>query len=218
MRRFFPFAALLGVALVLGCQDVGTGVVASDGPGPQFAKPDCENDPTHSSCKPPDDEPTEVPRYEIILSDDPEKDNDIFSVGAAPYVTDHHLGGVIVTSGFRMDITAILAFQNAVTCGGGVALTSPLTGRFSLTPYAIPQLLLFFTHNEVEHWIESLSDVVGENWAPTEGKTVMVSDVNGQWEIRTRGKKNQNGCTGEGGGIGGANPISWTASVTHLTS
>ena len=25
MRRFFPFAALLGVALVLGCQDVGTG-------------------------------------------------------------------------------------------------------------------------------------------------------------------------------------------------
>ena len=38
MRRFFPFAALLGVAFVLGCQDVGTGVVASDGPGPQFAK------------------------------------------------------------------------------------------------------------------------------------------------------------------------------------
>ena len=38
MRRFFPFAALLGVAFVLGCQDVGTGVVASDGAGPQFAK------------------------------------------------------------------------------------------------------------------------------------------------------------------------------------
>ena len=30
--------ALLGAVFVLGCQDVGTGVVASDGPGPQFAK------------------------------------------------------------------------------------------------------------------------------------------------------------------------------------
>ena len=38
MRRFIPFAALLGVAFVLGCQDLGTGVVASDGPGPQFAQ------------------------------------------------------------------------------------------------------------------------------------------------------------------------------------
>ena len=48
MRRFFPFAALLGVAFVLGCQDVGTGVVASDGPGPQFAKPVCPG--PHPSC------------------------------------------------------------------------------------------------------------------------------------------------------------------------
>ncbi len=32
MRRFLPFAALLGVALVLGCQDVGTGPVGPDGP------------------------------------------------------------------------------------------------------------------------------------------------------------------------------------------
>ncbi len=36
MRSFLPFAALLGVALVLGCQDVGTGVVASEGLVPQF--------------------------------------------------------------------------------------------------------------------------------------------------------------------------------------
>ena len=37
MRRFLPFAALLGVALVLGCQDVGTG---PDGLVPQFDKKD----------------------------------------------------------------------------------------------------------------------------------------------------------------------------------
>ncbi len=30
--------ALLSAVFVLGCQDVGTGVVASDGPGPQFVK------------------------------------------------------------------------------------------------------------------------------------------------------------------------------------
>ena len=36
MRRFLPFAALIGVALVLGCQDVGTG---PDGLVPQFDKP-----------------------------------------------------------------------------------------------------------------------------------------------------------------------------------
>ena len=38
MRRFFPFAALLGAAFVLGCQDVGTGVVGPDGLEPQFAR------------------------------------------------------------------------------------------------------------------------------------------------------------------------------------
>ena len=37
MRRFFPFAALLGVALVLGCQDLGTG---PDGLVPQFTHKD----------------------------------------------------------------------------------------------------------------------------------------------------------------------------------
>ena len=36
MRSFLPFAALLGVALLLGCQDVGTG---PDGLVPQFDKP-----------------------------------------------------------------------------------------------------------------------------------------------------------------------------------
>ena len=40
MRRFLPFAALLGVAFVLGCQDLGTGVEGAEGLGPQFAKKD----------------------------------------------------------------------------------------------------------------------------------------------------------------------------------
>ena len=36
MRRFLPFAALVGVALVLACQDVGTGPVGPDGLESQF--------------------------------------------------------------------------------------------------------------------------------------------------------------------------------------
>ena len=44
MRSFLPFAALLGVALVLGCQDVGTG---PDGLVPQFNKPDASGNHNH---------------------------------------------------------------------------------------------------------------------------------------------------------------------------
>ena len=50
MRRFLPFAALLGVALVLGCQDVGTG---PDGLVPQFAAKKCTLDPGAKGCKDP---------------------------------------------------------------------------------------------------------------------------------------------------------------------
>ncbi len=46
MRRFLPFAALLGVALVLGCQDVGTG---PDGLVPQFDRKGT------GDCAPPED-------------------------------------------------------------------------------------------------------------------------------------------------------------------
>ena len=49
MRRFLPFAALFGVAFVLGCQDVGTGVVESDGAGPQFGV-NCDDKPNHPKC------------------------------------------------------------------------------------------------------------------------------------------------------------------------
>ena len=47
MRRSFPFAALLGVAFVLGCQDLAP--VGPGGLGPQFAV-DCKNKPDHPKC------------------------------------------------------------------------------------------------------------------------------------------------------------------------
>ena len=61
MRRFLPFAALLGVAFVLGCQDVGTGVVAADGPGPQFAKKNCKDTNHPPPCGKDDGDPPPPP-------------------------------------------------------------------------------------------------------------------------------------------------------------
>ena len=54
MRRFLPFAALLGVALVLGCQDLGS--VGPDGLEPQFVKKneDCTVVDPHPSCPKPE--------------------------------------------------------------------------------------------------------------------------------------------------------------------
>ena len=45
MRRFLPFAALFGVALVFGCQDLAP--VGPDGLEPQFGKPDTNGDHDH---------------------------------------------------------------------------------------------------------------------------------------------------------------------------
>lgn len=43
--------ALLSAALVLGCQDQGSGTVGPDGLGPQFAKKSCDDNPNQGSCK-----------------------------------------------------------------------------------------------------------------------------------------------------------------------
>ena len=60
MRRFLPFAALLGVALVLGCQDVGTGPVEAVDLVPQFAKKvkNCKGTDHPPPCGKDDKEPT----------------------------------------------------------------------------------------------------------------------------------------------------------------
>ena len=191
----------------LGTPGGAAGGVSLDAAGGAIVgvKPDCADEGTHPSCK---EQETEVPTYRIRVF------GDICSLPTAdcrleggPYNTNHHLGAVIVKDIFQMDISF---FQNKVTCGGNPLPPVVVEARFSLTSFAIPQLLLFFEHNDVEHWIESLSDV-GEDWVPTGiGQEVTVKDLNGQWEVRTRGKKNQNGCTGEGGGI------NWTATVELL--
>ena len=87
MCRFLPFAALLGVALVLGCQDVATG---PDGLVPQFAV-DCSNArPNHPKCPDSDPDPDPdppPPRIAVCCS------QNRFSENAAQQIAEGLAGG-----------------------------------------------------------------------------------------------------------------------------
>ena len=158
MRRFLPFAALLGVALVLGCQDLAP--VGPDGLVPQFDKPRsfCENPTDGGHCHD-DEEPTVVPTYRIKLT------GNISSVGGFSvddvdgfYDTNHPVGHVTVKDSFKMDVTF---FRGKLTCLLGREVDDPkpdtIIGTFSLTPFATPALHFRFELNGAEHLIQSLS-------------------------------------------------------------
>ena len=69
-----------------------------------------------------------------------------------------------------------------------------------------------FTHNDANHWVQLLAEVPF-NWPPlaaAPNPVTLVPTDNGDWEVKTRGKNSQNGCTGSGGGI------TWTATIVPL--
>ena len=141
----------------------------------------------------------------------------IFSVASLDgvdgfYDTNHDLGFVKVKDIFQMDISSIPL--NAVTCGRDPLPFPVITGTFSLTPFDIPQLHLFFEHNGAVQYFSSLS-TLPDTWPPTDPNVpVTVTDKDGQWEVWSKGQNHQYACTGEGGL--GNNPIAWTATVTLL--
>ena len=104
MRRFLPFAALLGVALVLGCQDLGSGPVEPYGLEPQFAK-------KVKTCDPPDPHPScpneELPTYEVELG--PGGD-----ISGGPKES---IPGVPEVENFKADLS-FFKDNLLVTCGG----------------------------------------------------------------------------------------------------
>ena len=223
MRRFLPFAALLGVAFVLGCQDVGTGVVASDGLVPQFDKKgtgDCATKPHNLHCHGDVEEPTEDPIYTVKAT------GDIFSVGTN--ITDGE-DGLYEASGygpqamdFQLDISFILdADPDAVTCGLDEAtdLRDPLIGNFMFGDFLSDYIVIFFDHNKAQHHFLSPAGVGGlddlpETWPPTvDDGPVTVTQSTGEWTMYTKGKNHREGCTGEGG----PGSIKWEAEVTNIT-
>ena len=213
MRRFFPIAALLGVAFVLGCQDVGTGVVASDGPGPQFAKPGVCNppqDPPHPSCKPPDEDPPEVPTFTVKVTGDIFSTNDAGGLDVLYDAT----GGTVRVNGFQLQLSGDML--DLVTCAVGDDLDDlpdPLIGTFQIWNFLNDYISLSFEHNFADHWFSSSSVELPDSWPPTTvGQEVTVRSLlpPGEWGLQTTGKNHRDGCTGEGVGI------SWEAIVTRV--
>ena len=100
-------------------------------------------------------------------------------------------GSFTVKDDFQLDIGFILDAMT-VTCGGAslpeVDETVVLTGSFSLTPFMIPYLILFFEHNGAEHWFESLS-TLPDPWPPTTSEPVEVTQKStGEWSIQPKAK------------------------------
>ena len=214
MRRFLPFAALLGVALVLGCQDLGS--VGPD--GPQFDKRGTPG----ALCGGPgeplrdedghchgDEESTGIPQYRIkVLTHDletPFDAFDIFSVGGVDgvYETDPLVGYTGVRDIFQLDIHSVLD-PVTVTCLGDLPLVSGrvvLEGNFSLNAFANPYLILSFKYNGADHYFRS-SSVLPVPWPPTivgpAGAVTVHSTPTGDWGLHTTGKNHRKGCTEEG--------------------
>ncbi len=82
-------------------QDVGTGVVASDGAGPQFAKKDCGANPTHRGCK------EEPPTYTVELGP-------LGDISGGPKES---IPGVPEVENFEADLS-FFKDNPLVTCGG----------------------------------------------------------------------------------------------------
>ena len=126
MRRFFAFAALLGVALVLGCQDVGTGPAGSD--GPQFHVDLDKHPEGHGGGGDGDggggDNPGS-PFYEYTFTKGP-LTMDLVPAGARPTVGNSQAGEIVLRAHFhdemeKLNLSAALVDQfGARTCFGGV--------------------------------------------------------------------------------------------------
>ena len=194
MRRFLPFAALIGVALVLGCQDVGTGPVGPD--RPQFDKPTPNHD--HGD------------------------DGDLlFDVTLTGNVSS--FGTVTTDNGLLLkNITLNLSFFNVkkLSCALGDE-TGDLTLQEGDSGNGHAFLLFHFRHNvdnnDIRHSLEMDAIIQSTTgWPPTEPSTMTegpANDGNGHWIVKASGRNHQDGCTGEGGGEVNDNGIDFLATV-----
>ena len=166
--------------------DVGTGVVASDGAGPQFQKPSCRTDPTHSSCKD-DDRPT----YRISAT------------GAISF-TEKVTRAVKRPEHLVVDNVGIDLSFFSVKMGCNPALGVPEGMMFSLDARDDHDdhlhLKLIFKHNGANHLIDLLPPKSPNTPWPPVGD-VTLTETNGQWAVTSGGKNRRDACTGEGTGI-----------------
>ena len=220
MRRFLPFAALIGVALVLACQDVGTG---PDGLVPQFNKPldiseeDCDDLPGfifdekgHCHAGEVVAEPTDI--YHVWVTGDIFTTNDAGDMG----VVYEAFGGGPRAVDVQLRLSQVML--DAVTCGvddGPSDLREPLKGNLVFGNFLIDSIALNFNHNLAEHHFSSHTELPDSPWPPLPGDTVTVGpgvgSGSGEWGLQTKGQNHRDGCTGEGVGI------NWVAVITNVT-
>ena len=184
------------MALVLGCQDVGTG---PDGLEPQFSHSpgSCKGHHRHDEgC----DEIRGRPEYTVEVTGD--------FKGSGP--TTPVRGGEIIANDFDADLNF---FVNQVMCGGGGDDLPKTLIRGTLTILAGDDHLHFgfsFMHNEAKHHLGFLETTKPAIWPPTDGNAAMLGEMNGSWGLSSQGKNHQDGCTGQG------NNMTWEAEVTFV--
>ena len=180
MRRFLPFAALLGVVLVLGCQEQGP--VGPDGLVPRFNKAgsinkeDCEATPgkvfdAREHCHD-GEEPVVRPMFDVDVT------STSFHVSFSG-VTDPKSGGEIIVDEDMLTLSQAF-FDGPLTCSlGAVAQTASLW----IAPGEDHVHLFFqfeFPDNEARagYTLELLGNRP-DNWPPTADNGVEIEPRNG---------------------------------------
>ena len=176
MRRFLPFAALLGVAFVLGCQEQGP--VGPDGLVPQFAKGGNKNK---------DDRPT----YFITVTGDISSPTKRTRAVRTPEL--------LIVDDVSLKLSPFFDGKLATLDGTGCGELGEQPGSISIgLGRGDDHLHLFFSfeRNGATHNIGFLLDVP-PTWPPTDVLT--LSEVDRQWAVRSTSKKTQkDACTGAG--------------------
>ena len=199
MRRFLPFAALVGVALVLACQDLG--LVGPDGLVPQFNKPDpitrehdhggedppepfalnvTINSEQLTGLKIPDDTVTTgvMTTGSLIFEDFP-LDLDFFNQHTGCTLLGSEMGRLVMIRGDGGDLGELGFKFMHVDDGGG----DP--SEHSLDIEGVPEA------GDLAFWSD-----------PTMTR-VAISRASGPWQMKSKGRNNKNGCKGEDDGMAG---------------
>ena len=188
--------ALLSAALVLGCQDLGSGPVGPDGLVPQFKR---------GGNKPGGD----LLVFEVNIVDD---------ITGGPHQSKPSDKGILLKG-----ITLNLSFfdvSNGLTCALG-SQTGDLTLHAGDSGSGHAFLLFHFTHdsNGIKHSLEMDAIITDtDTWltAVANSMTEGPEEGNGHWIVKASGRNHQNGCTGEGGGEVNVNGIDFLATVVPV--
>ena len=191
MRPFVPFAALLGVAFLLGCQDVGTG---PDGLAPQFDKRDfggeCAVARLRGHCHVLDPEPPATNPLNVTITSTPGHLSAAQQDMSGPGLNDVNL---------EVNLSTFPASCNLGTKTGQLFIAQ---GDDHV------HVSFSFTHNESGSGGESrhalsMDGVLQTGALPPIVGTpaVIVESAAGLWSITSRGKDHRNGCKENGANL-----------------